>query len=284
MGTVTAGSDVTTTDDRALRGYDSGHGSEPGDTAVIWLHGSPQTGALLTPVLEAAARRGLRVLSYARPGYGGSTPRPGRDVASAAADLTAVADAFGVERFGLLGASGGGPHALAAAALLRDRVTGCVTFGSPAPFRDDDLSDQPSWFAGMRAPGGLRSASAGREQRLEYQRTNTFDPESFTAADWAALAAEWSPLGDDAQAAGRGEPDGAVDDDRAFTTSWGFDPGWIEAPVLLVQGGEDRVIPAHHAQDLLAVIPTAQLWLRPRDGHISVLRALGVALDWLLDG
>jgi pimeloyl-ACP methyl ester carboxylesterase len=268
------GHELDTTDDRNLRAYDSGGG----DATVFWLHGSPQTGALLPPVLTPAAKRGVRVLSYARPGYGGSTPRPGRDVSSAAADLATVADGLGVGRFGVLGASGGGPHAIAAAALLGDRVTGVAAFASPAPFRDD-----PSWFAGMRSPNGLHAARRGREQRLAFERSAEFDPESFTAADRAALDAEWGPLGADAQAAGQGDPDGMVDDDVAFTTHWGFDLDRVAPPVLIVQGGEDRVVPPHHAQDLLSRLPSSQLWLRPRDGHVSVLRAVPVALDWLLD-
>jgi pimeloyl-ACP methyl ester carboxylesterase len=136
----------------------------------------------------------------------------------------------------------------------------------------------------MQAPGGLHAARAGRHERLAYERTAQFDPASFVEADYAALAAEWGALGDDAQAAGRGEPDGMVDDDVALASPWGFDPASTRIPVLLVQGGRDKVIPPQHAHDLLAAIPSAQLWLRPQDGHVSVLRALGVALDWLLDG
>jgi pimeloyl-ACP methyl ester carboxylesterase len=80
---------------------------------VVWHHGSPRTGALLEPLQSAAARRGIRLLSYGRPSYGGSSPRPGREVASAAADVAQLADVFGVARFAVMGASGGGPHALA---------------------------------------------------------------------------------------------------------------------------------------------------------------------------
>src|SRR5690349_1684310 len=103
--------DVRLADGRTLRAYDSGAGADDA-LAILWHHGSPQTGAPLDPLLAAAADRGIRLLSYARPSYGGSTARPGRDVASAAADVAAIADAFGVGRFAVMGASGGGPHAL----------------------------------------------------------------------------------------------------------------------------------------------------------------------------
>ena len=104
---------------------------------------------------------------------------------------------------------------------------------------------------------------------------------SSSPADWAALGGTWGPLGADAQAAEGDGPDGLVDDDVAFVHPWGFDPASIAVPVLLVQGGEDRVVPPLHAERLFARIPTAELWLRPRDGHISVLDAVPVAMDWL---
>ena len=125
--------DVALTDGRMLHAFDV----EPeGETVLTlaWHHGSPQTGAPLTPVLEAAASRGIRIFSYARPAYGGSSPRPGRTVASAAEDVCAVADALGIDRFAAMGASGGGPHALAGAAMASERVVGVVTLAGIAPF------------------------------------------------------------------------------------------------------------------------------------------------------
>jgi pimeloyl-ACP methyl ester carboxylesterase len=112
--------DVRLDDGRTLRVYDRGADTADAFT-VVWHHGSPQTGAPLEPLLAAAARRGIRLVSYARPRYGGSSPNAGRDVASAAADVAQLTDALGVARFAVMGASGGGPHALACAALLPGR-------------------------------------------------------------------------------------------------------------------------------------------------------------------
>jgi pimeloyl-ACP methyl ester carboxylesterase len=269
--------DLQLADGRRLIILDAGSSGASDQLTLIWHHGSPQTGALLDPLLSAAARRSIRLVSYARPSYGGSSPNRGRDVASAAADVAQVADALGVDRFAVMGASGGGPHALACAALLSARLIGAVCLASPAPF-----TDTFDWYAGMVSPGGLRAAAAGRDSRARYAATEVFDENSFTAADWATLNGTWASLGRDAGEAGAAGPDGLIDDDVAFASPWGFDVAAIGVPVLLVQGGEDRVVPSSHSHALMRAIPTSELWLRPRDGHISVLDACPVAMDWLL--
>ena len=114
-----------------------------------------------------------------------------------------------------------------------------------------------------------------------FAETEEFDPESFTAADWAALSGAWQALGSDAMAAGEAGPDGLIDDDVAFASPWGFDIARAAAPILLVQGGEDRVVPPAHADWIARHVPRPELWLRPRDGHVSILGAVPVAMDWL---
>lgn len=245
--------------------------------ALAWHHGSPQTGAPLEPVVEAAAARGIHLFAYARPSYGGSSDNSGRDVASAASDTAAVADALGIGDFASMGASGGGPHALAGAAVLGDRVTGVVTLAGLAPFsRDVD------WFAGMASPDGIASAYEGRAARASFEDTAEFDPSQFIAADYAALEGAWASLGQDVARSQAWGAAGLIDDDVAFASPWGVDLGDVAARVLIVQGAGDRVVPAAHAELLARGIPGAEVWLRPADGHISVLNAVPAAMDWLL--
>jgi len=265
--------DVPTGEGRLLHTFDSG-GDGP---VVLFHHGSPATGALLPPMLSATSARGVRLIGYARPSYLGSTAVPGRDVASAAADVAAILDALGVPRCLTFGASGGGPHALACAALLPDRVRAVATLAGIAPYTQDF-----DWFAGMAAPGALRAAQQGKESRRKFAETDDFDPSVFVDADWAALQGEWSSLGADAGAAGSAGPDGLIEDDVAFASDWGFSLGALTVPAWFVHGELDRMVPVAHAQAMLRSCPTGELWLRPREGHVSVLSAVPVVLDWLL--
>src|SRR5919107_466153 len=136
--------DLELDDGRTLHVYDTGADDAEGRLALFWHHGSPNIGAPPRPLFPVAEELGIRWVSYDRPGYGGSTPRPDRDVASAAADVSSVADALGIERFAVVGHSGGGSHALACAALLQERVSAVVSISGVAPYRADGLD----WFGG----------------------------------------------------------------------------------------------------------------------------------------
>lgn len=272
--TTPAGS-VIRPDGRVVRYFDTGGPDRA--PVLVWHHGTPQTGAVIEPVAAAAAARGLRVVSCARPGYPGSDAAPGRTVADAATDVLAVLDELGIDRFATAGASGGGPHALACAALAPQRATAVVTVAGIAPYWGE-----VDWFAGMADPGGLRAAIAGRSARAAHAETADFEPESFTSRDYEVLKGAWAALGSDAGAGAAAGHDGEIDDDVSFVRPWGVELGAVTSPALLVQGGRDRVVPATHAGWMLERVRRGELWLRPREGHVSVLTALGVALDWVV--
>ena len=271
--------DLELSDGRRLHFYDTGADHADSRLAVFWHHGTPNIGAPPEPLLPAAARTGIRWVSHDRPGYGGSTPQPGRDVASAAADVASIADALGIGQFAVMGHSGGATHALACAALLPERVLGAVCVAGLAPFDADGLD----WFAAMAPRGAaeLRAAAGGRAALESCLASTEFDPEMFTPADHAALAGAWSWLARVAGQAIAGGPGGMVDDDLAYVAPWGFDPGQVTAPVLLVHGGQDRIVPSLHGEWLARHIRNAELWLRPDEGHVSVLSSAAAAMDWL---
>jgi pimeloyl-ACP methyl ester carboxylesterase len=264
--------DLELGDGRTLHAYDTGGDGTP----VFWFHGTPNIGAPPVPLM----RDGVRWLAYDRPGYGGSTPRPDRDVASAAGDVAAIAEELGIDRFAAMGHSGGGPHALACAALLPGRVTAVAALSSLAPYGADGLE----WFAGM-APSGvasLRAATEGRAAKERHEMTAAGAEPGFTARDQAMFGGRWRWLLDVVHPALAAGPAALIDDDLAYVAPWGFDPAVIEVPLLVVHGGADLMVPSSHGVWLAERCPTAELWLRPEDGHISILDSADAALDWLI--
>jgi pimeloyl-ACP methyl ester carboxylesterase len=267
-------------DGRTLHVYDTGDVNDD-RLAVFWHHGTPNIGAPPEPLFPASERLGFRWVGFDRPGYGGSTPLPGRDIASAAGDVAAIADALGIDRFAVMGHSGGGTHALACGALLPERVLAVVSVSGLAPYGAAGLD----WFDGMYPSGvaSLRAAVAGREAKERHEATAAYDPEMFTPADHAALEGPWSWLNSVVGPAMDGGPGGLIDDDLAYVAPWGFDPAQVSVPTLIVHGGEDRIVPSTHGAWLAERIPVAELWLRPDDGHISALTAAEAAMEWLRD-
>jgi len=278
---VVTETDLELSDGRRLHFYDTDADDGGARLAVFWHHGTPNIGAPPEPLLPASAERGIRWVSYDRPAYGGSSPDPGRHVASAAADVSQIADALGIPQFAVMGHSGGAPHALACAALLPERVLAAACVSGLAPFDAEGLD----WFAGMADAGAaeLHAATQGREVLANLLASTEFDPEQFTPADHAALGGPWGWLGAIAGKALEGGLGGMVDDDLAYVAPWRFDPRLVSRPVLLLHGGQDRIAPPSHDDWLARHVPSAELWLRPEDGHISVLSSGVAALDWILE-
>lgn len=223
----------------------------PADGAPVIMHGgSPSTRWKRPELLEAMEQSELRLLVYDRPGYGGSTRQPGRTVADAVDDTRALADGIGWDRFALLGTSGGGPHALAAAALLPERVTRCAVVSGPKP-RDPGRP--------RRSEAELRSLLAETAGQI-LGKVEAGGPE-FPPAPGAEPG---PPALDDPDAMARLRAtfvdgmDGWADDSLAFQQPWGFQPAGITVPVGVWRGTTDPNVPAEDADWLVANIPTAQ--------------------------
>ncbi|MEX0913582.1 MAG: alpha/beta hydrolase [Demequina sp.] len=272
-------------DGRTLEYWDARPAGSDLDLVVFWHHGTPNVGEPPAPLMEASARRGIGWVSHSRPGYGTSTRDEGRDMAAAARDVEALADALGIARFAVMGHSGGGPHALACAALLPEHVCAVVSIAGLAPLEADGMTwDQEDWFAGMY-PGGqaeLRAALEGAQSLGVRLAEAPWDPQMFTPGDIVALEGEWQWLNRVVELAHEGGPQGMIDDDLASVRRWGFDPVDVTAPTLLIHGARDRVVPPRHGEWLHHRIDGSELWLEPEDSHVSILRLADEALDWLL--
>lgn len=268
--------DLALADGRTLRIYDSGPITDRPELAVFWHHGSSQLGTPPAPLNPVAEKLGIRWVSCDRPSYGGSSDQPGRDVAASAADVAVVVDRLGIDRFAALGTSGGGPSALACAALLPGRVAAVACLAGLAPYESPGLD----WFAGMAANGEqeLRLAGVGRSALRTHFETAEFDEQMMlTPADRALLEGAWAWLASN----GDGGIDGLIDDDLSFVKPWGFELAQVKAPVLLLHGEDDRIVPSAHSRWLVQHLPQAQLSLQPGEGHLSILAHGRTALEWL---
>ena len=263
---------------------------------MLYQHGTPGCGLLYRRVLEDAARHGIRLLGYDRPGYGGSSRHLGRTVADVAHDVEAIADALGLDRLATWGISGGGPHALACAALLPGRVVAAASLASPAPYDAEGID----WLAGMGDANVVEfDAALGGETALRpmlEQEAAAFlagGPEGLrdgmasllSDVDAAVLDDELAEHLYDSMAAGLAPGiHGWLDDDLAFVMPWQVDLGTISTPVLVRQGREDRFVPPGHADWLAARVPGAELRLTAEDGHLTLYeRRIPEVHAWLLE-
>jgi pimeloyl-ACP methyl ester carboxylesterase len=238
-------------------------------------------------------RAGILLVCYSRPGYGDSTRDPGRSVADAADDVRALADELRLPRFGVLGRSGGGPHALACAALLRDRVTRAAALVSFAPRGAVGLD----WYRDMAASNrrAYSEASDGRDDLLEdhlRHRTDrmTDDPAFLLAelerempgSDRRVVADPGikSQLLQTYAAAVRAGADGWIDDLMALSADWGFELGDIRVPVRLWHGAEDRFAPASHTRWLADHIERAKFDIEPGMAHFDALTVMLDLMRW----
>ena len=270
-------------------------GGDSSGRPVLVHGGSPNSRHMDDRWLADASERGIHLLSYDRPGYGGSTAMPGRSVADCTADVRTIAAALGIDRLGVWGYSGGGPHALACAALLPDLVTAVATFASVAPFGAPGLD----FFSGM-GEENVEGFTLYQKDPVAARIKHGHDREELLDVTPEKLLQAWTTLLSPADAAvltgdlaaflvfcfkdGLAPGDqGWWDDGMADLAPWGFRLDSIEIPVQIWHGAEDKFVPFQHGQWLVEHIPRAEAHLSDADGHLTLLaERVPEVHDWLL--
>lgn len=258
---------------------------------LVFHHGTPGAAIPVRAIERAAHARGLRLVTTSRPGYGDSTPQPGRRVVDVAADTAAVLAEIGADSCLIGGWSGGGPHALACGARL-GAATAVLVIAGVAPYGAEGLD----WMAGMGEDNVVEfSAALGGEDKLRPFLLGARDQLKGVTADGITASLETllpdvdrdvltGEFGEDLAAefreAVRAGVEGWLEDDLAFTGPWGFGLEEISVPAMIWQGSADLMVPFVHGQWLASHVPGASAHLEQGEGHLSI--ALG-ALDRMLD-
>jgi len=268
---------------------------DPDGYPVFFLHGTPGSRFAGQANASAYANVGARVITYDRPGYGGSDRFRDRRVVDSVADVSAIADSLGIERFAVTGASWGGPHSLAVAARLPERVTRAACRAGVAPF------DMPGfdWFAGMDAVNideigwalegedvlarEIERMAAAWLERLANDPSNVGEVE-FSEADRAVMA---SPEQHEMTQrmlteAFRHGVWGYVDDILCLIQPWGFDVTEIRVPTRVLYGLTDVLVPRQHGEWLGHNVPNAEIVIDEQGGHMPDPDLVTERFGWLV--
>ncbi len=283
---------VEATDGRVLAVQEGG---DPAGVPVLVHNGTPNSRLLYGPHVADAEQRGIRLIGYDRPGYGGSTPAPGRTVADCADDVRAICAALGIDRLATWGVSGGGPHVLACAALLPDLVVAAASLASLAPYGAEGLD----YYQGMGQLNADDLRLYFRDKAASRAKTETDRVEMLAASpeetaeilksllsgpDAAVLTGELGEYLERSTQSGLAPgSEGWWEDECAHFEPWGFDLADITVPVLLLQGEQDQFVPYGHGVWLAAHIPGVEARLTPDDGHLTLTEhRVGGVHEWLL--
>ena len=276
---------------------------DPDGFPVLSLHGTPGCRFNRWANEELYAELGACWVTHDRAGYGQSDRHHARRVEDEVADVAALADELGLDRFGVTGGSGGGPHVLACAALLPERVIRAICAVGIAPFGDPGL-DKDAWLAGMD-PENVKEvewAIAGEdvltpeleaeqkqiEERVSVDPSTVLDGFELSDADREALARPeaMQTIREAAREQAAHGVGGWVDDDLAFLRPWGFDVGTIAVQVLIKYGLTDVLVPPAHGDWLAANVPGCIVHTDNVGGHLGTNPEEEIASNvrWLRDG
>jgi pimeloyl-ACP methyl ester carboxylesterase len=285
---------VAATDGRSLTVAEWG---DPDGFPVIFLHGTPGSRFVGQANASAYTSVGARVITYDRPGYGGSDRFRGRRVVDSVADVSAIADSLGIGRFAVIGGSWGGPHGLAVAARLPERVTRAACIAGVAPF------DMPGfdWFADMDAVNieelgwalegedvlahEIERVAARMLERVADDPSKVIGDEvELSEADRARMA---SPELHEAIRRGINEAFrhgvwGYVDDVLCLIRPWGFEVTEIRVPTRILYGLTDVLVPRQHGEWLAHNVPDAEAVIDDQGGHVPDPNLVTERFGWLV--
>jgi pimeloyl-ACP methyl ester carboxylesterase len=265
---------------------------DPGGDPILWFHGTPGARLQVPPEVAPEGRaRGLRIITVERPGNGASTPHLYDRIRGITPDIAAFADALELERFGLVGLSGGGPYVLACAHDLPERVVGAAVLGGLGPVQGDEAPDSytrmlrllepflmtargPLACAFSRALSTLRPvADQGLWAYMHFGPTA--DRPVFERPDMAEMFVA------DIVGGLEGGLRGPVYDMALFSRHWGFSLADIRVPVRFWQGDSDIIVPFNHGEHQASLVPDSKLFVRPGEGHFAGFTAIDTVLDEL---
>jgi pimeloyl-ACP methyl ester carboxylesterase len=262
---------------------------------VIICHGTPGSRLVRHPDPGIYERHGVRAVGYDRPGYGLSERQIGRSVADAAADIAALGDELGFERFAVVGGSGGAPHALACGALLGDRLIRVGALVTPAPSDTDDFD----FFEGLAdlnvkefgaALEGREAIEAFLQPYVDGIRADPDDVIEQILTELPEVDRELASRpemreimrGSFMEAVRQGSR-GWADDDLAFAKSWGFQLEDVTAEVRVWQGELDVLTPRPHGEYVASRLPNARFELLEGGGHF-LDKEWSFVFEWLTAG
>ena len=263
---------------------------------LIYHHGTPGAGPIDPELVLAARSHDFRIVEVVRPGYGASTRQAGRQIADVAELVEQVVGMFGHDRFSTIGWSGGGPHALATAALLPAQCVSAISVAGVGPYDVEDLD----FLSGMGQDNldEFGAAHAGEPQLEQYLTAAAAGLLGVTAETLSQEMGSLLPEVDrEYLQAGHGDHMaqslswavsegiwGWFDDDMAFIRPWGFSLSDIKCPTVVMQGSDDLMVPAAHGAWLSNNLPDAKSILVPRAGHLSIISGLDDVLTSLRSG
>lgn len=277
---------------------DVAEGGDPRGHPVFVFHGSPGSRVLYRHHVEDAQRKGVRLIGFSRPGYGGSTRELGRTVADGVDQLSSLADSLGIERFGVWGHSGGGKYALASAALIPRRLVGASCLSALAPVGSEGLD----WFAGMGKSNeddfklmtsDRKAWEKASEEQAKMMVAGAPTRENVIMALGTLLSdVDRSMLTDDmveflTASTREGLKNGAggwIDDALAEASPWGFELASVRSPTQVWHGRHDGFCPYAHGEWLARHVPNAEVHLEQGAGHLSMYeRKIPEVHDWLVE-